>query len=245
MGTKSFLTTLRAPGFELGTWSCTHAHREPGAEQWSTHTTINVVLDGVFVRHVGRTSLQVDPTVAVLSAPGESWRTSHPTRSCGDRGVWVLLDEAHFACPPGDRTRPLPGRSWFDWALLARTSDAELAAALIDDVLHGSEVPTREPWYVARARRILADRLRAPPDLAELALEVHVSPWHLCRVFRAATGVTPRAYVERLRLACAARRIATGCPDLGELALELGFSSHSHLTARYRATFGTTPRARS
>jgi AraC-like DNA-binding protein len=245
MGTKSFRTILHGPGFSLGTWSCTHAHREPGEEQWSPCTTINVVLDGVFVRHVGRTALQVDPTVAVLSAPGEAWRTSHPGRTCGDKGVWVLLDEAHFVCPAGDRTRALPGRSWLDWAQLAREAEVELAAALIEELLHGPELPAREPWYVARARRVLTDRLLDPPDLTELAAEIHVSPWHLCRIFRAATGLTPRAYVERLRLAHAARRIARGCPDLGELALELGFSSHSHLTARYRAVFGAPPRARS
>ena len=45
----------------------------------------------------------------------------------------------------------------------------------------------------------------------------------------------------RLRLALAAERVVDGERDLARLASDLGFASHSHLSARFRALFGTTP----
>lgn len=239
MGAKSFAETLHGPGFVLGTWTCTHAHDRPGDEQASVGPVINVVLAGVFVRHVGRTSLVADPTVALVAPAGEVWRSSHPPGSRGDRGVYAVLDP-DLGPRDRDRVRPLTARAWGDWS--RARGDVELATALVADVIDGSALPAREPVWVTRARRILAAHLADPPALEVLAAEVRVSPWHLCRTFRAATGATPRQYAERLRLAAAAAQIEAGAPDLAVLALELGFSSHSHLSARFRAVLGRAPR---
>jgi AraC family transcriptional regulator len=45
----------------------------------------------------------------------------------------------------------------------------------------------------------------------------------------------------RLRLAAALQRIAGGESDLARLAVDLGFSHHSHFTARFHSVFGCTP----
>ena len=245
MGAKHFTERLATPTFRLGTWSCGHVHREPGAEQAADQPTINVVTSGMYVRHAGRRSVVADPTVAVLSSPGETWRASHPT-GCGAAGVWVLLEpdaEPLRALAFADRVRPLAAAAWLDWAEVARTGDLELALAVISEVVDHAAPPEREPTFVRHARRILAARLADPPGLEDLALEVRASPWHLCRTFREVTGRTPRAYAEQLRLARAARQIELGCDDLAGLALALGFASHSHFTARFLRAFGRTPRA--
>ncbi|MEZ4234681.1 MAG: AraC family transcriptional regulator [Myxococcota bacterium] len=226
----------------MGTWQCTHDHRAPGAEQADTHVLINVTLAGVYERHVGRHRVVADPTVAVVSRPGEAWRSSHPA-GCGDGGVWVRIAPDRVPdVPPGPRTRRLAPPTWLAWAHAARDGDEELAMALVADVLGAAEAPAPAAPWVHRVQRILAAPA-PPPDLGALAQEVGVSPWHLCRTFRAATGLTPRAYGEQLRLSRAAGRIAAGCDDLAELAVSLGFSSHSHLTSRFRAVFGTVPSA--
>lgn len=245
VGGKHFSDRIETPTFLLGTWSCGHDHRGPGPEQEGTLATINVVTSGLFVRHVGRRSVVADPTVAVLSSPGEGWRTSHPT-GCGDAGVYVLLqrDAEPLRRPAfAERLRPLRPAAWLDWVRAARSGDVELAYALVADVVDAAAPPLREPPFVRRARHLIAGRLSAPPSLEALAAEVRASPSHLCRTFRAVTGLTPRAYAERLRLASAARRIELGCVDLAALAHELGFASHSHLTARLRTTLGATPTA--
>ena len=45
----------------------------------------------------------------------------------------------------------------------------------------------------------------------------------------------------QLRLTAAARIILDGCDDLTALALDLGFSSHSHFTDAFRRRFGMAP----
>jgi AraC-like DNA-binding protein len=47
--------------------------------------------------------------------------------------------------------------------------------------------------------------------------------------------------VQRLRLQHAAFALAEGANDLSRLALDLGFSSHSHFAQAFRAHFGATP----
>jgi AraC family transcriptional regulator len=46
---------------------------------------------------------------------------------------------------------------------------------------------------------------------------------------------------QRLRLQDAALALGEGAEDLTRLALDLGFSSHSHFAQAFRAYFGTTP----
>lgn len=237
---KSFTSLLHGPGFALGTWRCTHDHDRPGDEQGAGFPVVNVVLSGMFLRHVGRQTLVADPTVALVAPAGEVWRSSHPPGSGGDCGVFAMLDP-DLGPRASDRVRRLTPRAWQDWSRARH--DRELATALVADVIDGSELPSYEPAWVLRARRLLAAQLRDPPALEVLATELRVSPWHLCRTFRAVTGSTPRAYAERLRLAEAAARIEAGAPDLATVALELGFSSHSHLSARFRAVLGRSPRA--
>jgi AraC family transcriptional regulator len=239
---KRFVHYLAGPGFRLGGWNCTHDHRAPGGEQASLGPTINIVLRGMFTRHVGRRTVIADPTVAVLANADDTWRSSHPT-GCGDAGVWVVLDPDQAPVDNAwlDRVRPLAPAAWLDWASLGPEADPEHALELIADVIGFGRTVSRAPPFVGRVRSILADRLRDPPSLEALAAEVGVSPWHLCRTFRAVTGATPRVYAEHLRLRAAARRIDDGCTDLSELAFELGYSSHSHLTARFRQVFGRTP----
>ncbi|MGH7710587.1 MAG: helix-turn-helix domain-containing protein [Gemmatimonadaceae bacterium] len=94
---------------------------------------------------------------------------------------------------------------------------------------------------VHRARAELARDVGAATDVSLLAGRLQVSPYHLCRVFRAITGTTLHAYRLDLRCRVALERLADPQADISRLALELGFSSHSHFTATMRRRFGATP----
>jgi AraC-like DNA-binding protein len=60
-------------------------------------------------------------------------------------------------------------------------------------------------------------------------------------VFQERTGVPVHRYLTLLRLRASLERLAEGASDLTELALELGFSSHSHFTDAFRREFGFSP----
>jgi AraC-like DNA-binding protein len=99
----------------------------------------------------------------------------------------------------------------------------------------------------ARQRQIerVKEAVAVAPDrkwsLDQLAGHACTSPFHLARVFRDATGTSIHQYLLRLRLGLALRRLLASDADLATIASDLGFSSHSHFTARFRALFGTTP----
>jgi AraC-like DNA-binding protein len=91
------------------------------------------------------------------------------------------------------------------------------------------------------AKTYLAGRLGERVTLADVAGAVHASPFHLARVFRQRTGLPLHRYLTRLRLRAALERLAGGAHDLTALALDLGFSSHSHFSDAFRREFGRTP----
>jgi AraC family transcriptional regulator len=101
----------------------------------------------------------------------------------------------------------------------------------------------------ARARRELANAARhilhsdpgAPHRLRDVAAALQVSPFHLAHTFREETGVSMHKYLLRVRLDMARARILAGEPSLSRLALELGFSSHSHFTTMFREHFKVSP----
>lgn len=99
----------------------------------------------------------------------------------------------------------------------------------------------RERDAAEAARDLLALRFREPLTLQDLARAVSLSRFRLCRAFRAAAGTTLHAFREQLRLRAALGPLAEGCGDLTALALDLGYSSHSHFTASFRRAFGVTP----
>lgn len=91
------------------------------------------------------------------------------------------------------------------------------------------------------AKAMIARSFPEPLPLDRIASAVRASAFHLARVFRAETGFTIGAYQRSLRLRAALERLPTHADGLTMLALELGFSSHSHFTETFRREFGVTP----
>lgn len=77
--------------------------------------------------------------------------------------------------------------------------------------------------------------------LAALAARAALSPQHLQRSFKAATGVTPRQYAEACRLARLKQRLRdTG--SVAEAIYDAGFGSPSRVYERIGTRLGMTPR---
>ncbi|MEL7367430.1 MAG: helix-turn-helix transcriptional regulator [Myxococcota bacterium] len=91
------------------------------------------------------------------------------------------------------------------------------------------------------ARSLVGRRFFQPLSLPQVAESLKTSPYHLSRVFRTHVGTTLHRYINQLRLRIALERLTEPNIELTELALELGFASHSHFTERFRKTFGRTP----
>ena len=105
--------------------------------------------------------------------------------------------------------------------------------------------PDQLPLAARNAARIAGlcrfiESAESPPSLAELAAASGLSVWHLHRVFKAVTGLTPKAYA----LAQRARRVRTqlqGCASVTEAIYNAGYNSNGRFYEESAALLGMTP----
>lgn len=97
---------------------------------------------------------------------------------------------------------------------------------------------------VARSAGLIESAVRAGAawDLSALAKGAGVSPPHLCRLFKAETGLSPGAYFQRLRIQRACRALLTSQTTTAEIAHALGYADSPHFNRSFKAITGTTPR---
>lgn len=263
MSYLSAAVVMETPLVAVGDVTCRAPRSGPSSEQLS-NAEIVLPRSGVFRIHWGRTSVvaHAGQVVVLDSAQGE-YRVSHPA----DGGDLCTV----LTVPPETLEDTLGGSRWRyatltpSTQLAARTVLSQLAAAaghasdlvtlLAEDgamlVLDGvardlakATPPSIGAVQLARVDEVSAMLAAAPAEnwrLAEIARELSCSPFHLARQFRAVTGETIVRRLTRLRVAVALERLAAGEPNLARLATELGFTSHSHLTRRFRDVFGATP----
>jgi AraC-like DNA-binding protein len=97
-----------------------------------------------------------------------------------------------------------------------------------------------EPNSVQQVKAILSELMDDPPELATLSRMVGLSPFHLIRVFRKATGLTPHAWLVDFRINRARDLLREGVAP-SDVAVRCGFADQAHLTRLFKARLGVTP----
>lgn len=238
--------------------------REVTAETYEPRTQILLTLGGAFVYHVGRARRLVDANRVAFVLAGQTSADSHPTGGdvsclvltpapallpelrpglCGDRRLAITA--------PASVALQIAAARWVAVLrggppiepLVAEEAAIRIATAALAGARAASEPRDVAPSAAAR----LAERAKAllapdgqPIGLVSLARQLAVSPAYLSDAFRRAEGVSLVRYQLRLRLVRALAALPH-TEDLAALALELGFSSHSHFTTAFRTTLGLTP----
>ena len=100
--------------------------------------------------------------------------------------------------------------------------------------------PNKHAALVAQAcRRIEA--AEQPPSLDDLARQAGLSPFHFHRVFKAATGLTPKAYADAHRAQAVRARLAQGDASVTEAIFDAGFNANSRFYESADAMLGMKP----
>lgn len=258
---------LRGGRFRLGAFAC-----GPESRRWREVNEIpavpHIAFGGtnVVIRHLGREPVLANRNHTVFYDAGQRYRR-RLADPAGDHCLFVELDPELVAelVPGGSfpfTHGPLPGHHRLLLALVARHSPrgpdslaaeeivleaiagtAGAAAALLARRRSRPATDLAHADLVESVKEILASDPAAAVSLRALGRRLHVSEFHLARVFRARTGFTLRGYRNHLRLRLALEQLADADVDLSRLALELGFASHSHFTDSFRAAFGVPPSA--
>ena len=89
----------------------------------------------------------------------------------------------------------------------------------------------------------IEEHLAEQISLTTLAQLVHLSPCYFCRAFKQSIGEPPHRYHNNRRIEHAKTLLANRAASVTEIALELGFSETSSLTAAFRRATGMAPTA--
>jgi len=98
----------------------------------------------------------------------------------------------------------------------------------------------RERPAVKKIRNHIHDRYRENISLADLAAVSGMSRYHLIRVFRMETGLSPHAYLTQVRVNKAKELLGRRVP-IAHAAASAGFFDQSHLARHFKSITGLTP----
>lgn len=223
-----------------------------------------------WIQHEGGRPFVADPSVATLYNAHQRY-TRRPIAAVGDccefvvlapevlRPIVARLDPASADAPerllkhthaPISSTVYLRQRQVYRHVRTSPVPDAlfveETMVRAVSHVLGGAyrtahQVSDGQRDLVEHVREVIARRFTTALTLSALSDAAGTSVFHLCRVFKAATGITLHQYVTQVRLRASLERLTDAQSDLSAIALDLGFSTHSHFTAAFRACYGMTP----
>ena len=97
--------------------------------------------------------------------------------------------------------------------------------------------------HVEKARHYLDTHLTQEIHTEDVAAAVGLSPYHLCRLFKAETGQTMRRYLLESRLRTACQLLASSDYTIPQIASLLRFCDQSYFTKVFRESQGMTPKA--
>jgi AraC-like DNA-binding protein len=218
------------------------------------------------MRHVGSDQAVADANHVLFFNAGEGYRVSHPLQG-GDECLSLALSEdilrelapasllneserlgfrsQHQRIDPRAQALVAVLRHSLQNGTIESLEAENLLLTLVCRSLgprtsHESGATYAKRRLVDRVKLLLAGDLSRRWTLAEIAVQIGGSPVYLTQVFQQVEGLPLYRYHLRLRLA-RALDLVPRYGDLSDLALDLGFSSHSHFTATFRQAYGRSP----
>jgi AraC family transcriptional regulator len=247
---------------------CKGSCREQSAEEYAAATELVFPYRGAYIRHLGHDQVVGEANQVLFFNATEGYRVSHPAPG-GDASLSLtisapLLLELAPASLLRDSAKPefrrqclrIDARTQALVAMLRhslRRSIAEpleaegLTLTLVQRALgprttHAAGASIARQRLVDRVKLLLSGDLARRWTLSEVGAEVRCSPVYLTQVFQQVEGMPLYRYQLRMRLA-RALDLLDSYDNLTALALELGFSSHSHFSSAFRETYGRSPSA--
>jgi len=255
---RSAVVTVRDVQCQPETLACS-------CEECSTEHQLVFPRRGAFVVHHGAERSVIDANHVLFFTAWRTHRVSHLNLE-GDACTVLRFDEAVLDEAVRDHGRaagaaPFPrshslidasaaleSRSLFAGltmgqadALAVEEASLRLLCGALWSAGAAATRSRRQDRISRSVQECLADRPFERWSLTDLGAAAGASPYHLARSFRATVGLPIHQYQLRLRLAAGLNRVLAGCEDFTGLALDLGFSSHSHFTAAFHRAFGLTP----
>jgi AraC family transcriptional regulator of adaptative response/methylated-DNA-[protein]-cysteine methyltransferase len=175
-----------------------------------------------------------------FSSDAERWDAVQRRDPLADGQFWYSVSSTGVYCRPSCGARPALRRnvSFHDSCIDAQQAGFRACLRCKPDQPPLAE---RHAQAVAQACRLI-DAAEDAPDLDSLAQACAMSRFHFHRIFKAHTGITPKAYAAAGR----ARRLQQGlaqAPSVTDALYAAGFNSSGRFYAAADGVLGMTPKA--
>jgi AraC-like DNA-binding protein len=257
------------PTFQVLTSTWDRQRHPIDSKRQAESASIEWMRVGTYCKQVRGAEVVGDTNTAVFFNPGEDFRVSHGDMrsNCGttirlEKGFLnELLTELgsnamQSVGRPFQQTHTItsPACYLLQQRLISLLGGADAEPLVVEEMVYRLlamvlDVSSRKqtPIGVVAARRLalvqefLNASFRQKLSLVQVAAIAGCSPWRICHVFSLGTGLSISRYLGRTRLRRALALIHETDRGLAAIALETGFSSHSHMSAMFRREFGMTP----
>ena len=230
----------------------------PGPSGYETKYQVVLPYLGLFEYNVGRRACHVDSACTLFVSPDREYFDVHPLPNVGHSGIVInvrpdlieeMLRDQEAETAFFDMVRPAtPRLKLFTQHMLRAAefggdplyADECTIAALSEALGTRPKGKPRNSRVVQNAKMVLHARESERVSLSEVAAEVGVSGIYLTQEFSRVEGIPLYQYQLQLRMNRSLVELPH-CESITGLALDLGFSSHSHFTSAFRRHFGITP----
>lgn len=123
---------------------------------------------------------------------------------------------------------------WFQHPMMRRNDVAQAVP------MH--DTATTLPPLVARAVAVFSSHLAEPVAIGDVAETLGISPRHIERAFKQATGMGPAKYYRKMRMEAARQIVLYSNDPIPRIAGAVGYASVQTFARHYVAAFGLTPK---
>lgn len=95
---------------------------------------------------------------------------------------------------------------------------------------------------IIEAQTYMKDKFMKTFSLDDLALDLGISPRHFKRRFKNATGDSPLAYLQRIRIEAAKRKLERTMETINEITWQIGYEDSNSFRKLFRKHTGLSPR---
>ena len=127
---------------------------------------------------------------------------------------------------------------------MADISDSTAFSICLGDLLLKLEGCTKNYLYNDRVSGILRYLNQNYADIhsiEQVAEHLHISKYHLCKLFKNATGTTLINYINKLKIKNACTLLETTDKSLTEICHLCGFHSSSYFSTTFKSNLGVSP----
>ncbi len=214
-------------------------------DQHSKNTLIGATCTGTFL--LAETGLLRGKVATTNWVYARFFKRLHPE---------VRLEQERILCVDGGLITSGATTSFLDLSryLIKKFGSEELAFCCAKSLLVDSGVRSQSPYFIfdfqknhtdhkiLEAQTHMEGNLTESFSLDELATGLGISPRHFKRRFKSATGDSPLAYLQRLRVEAAKQRLETTRETVDEITSQVGYEDTNSFRRLFRKFTGLSPR---